>query len=69
MTPSIVLKMVQTQEVKFIDLRFMDFPGLWQHSTFPISELTLESFDHGFGFGYVRQFIREIDIVVRMLFG
>jgi len=28
----------------------MDFPGLWQHTTLPISELTLDSFDHGFGF-------------------
>jgi len=31
-------------------LRFMDFPGLWQHTTVPVSELTLDSFDHGFGF-------------------
>jgi glutamine synthetase len=27
--------------VQFVDLRFMDFPGLWQHTTCPISELTL----------------------------
>src|SRR5438270_6868788 len=50
MTPRDVLKLVETKNVQFIDLRFMDFPGLWQHTTCPISELTLDSFDHGFGF-------------------
>ncbi len=50
MTPRDVLKLVETKKAQFIDLRFMDFPGLWQHTTLPVSELTLESFDHGFGF-------------------
>ena len=50
MTPQDVLKLCKQRNVQFIDLRFMDFPGLWQHTTCPISELTLDSFDHGFGF-------------------
>src|SRR3982750_3149360 len=50
MTPQEVLKLVKTKNVQFIDLRFMDFPGLWQHTTVPISELSLDSFEHGFGF-------------------
>src|SRR5215207_7593807 len=50
MTPQDVLKLCQEKQVEFIDLRFMDFPGLWQHTTLPISELTPDSFDHGFGF-------------------
>ncbi|QOV88749.1 type I glutamate--ammonia ligase [Humisphaera borealis] len=50
MTPRDVLKMIEQKKVQFIDLRFMDFPGLWQHLTLPVSELTLESFNHGFGF-------------------
>src|SRR3954462_10794380 len=50
MTTQDVLKLCQEKQVQFIDLRFMDFPGLWQHTTLPISELTLDSFDHGFGF-------------------
>jgi glutamine synthetase len=45
-----VLKLCKDKEVQFVDLRFMDFPGLWQHTSVPVSELTLESFDHGFGF-------------------
>ena len=50
MTPQDVLKLCKERKVQFIDLRFMDFPGLWQHTTVPISELTPTSFDHGFGF-------------------
>src|SRR5271154_2269836 len=50
MTPRDVLKLVQSRDVQFVDLRFMDFPGLWQHTTCPINELTLENFAHGFGF-------------------
>jgi glutamine synthetase len=50
MTPRDVLKMAEQKKVMFVDLRFMDFPGLWQHTTCPVNELTLESFDNGFGF-------------------
>ncbi len=50
MTPRDVLKMIEQKKIQFIDLRFMDFPGLWQHLTLPVSELTLDSFNHGFGF-------------------
>ena len=50
MTPRDVLKLCQEKGVQFVDLRFMDFPGLWQHTTSPIQELTLDSFNHGFGF-------------------
>lgn len=50
MTPADVLKLIEEKKIQFIDLRFMDFPGLWQHTTLPISELTEESFEHGFGF-------------------
>jgi glutamine synthetase len=50
MTPQALLKFSKEKQVQFVDLRFMDFPGLWQHTTVPIGELTLDSFDHGFGF-------------------
>src|SRR5208283_6205246 len=45
-----VLKLCKDKKIQFVDLRFMDFPGLWQHTTCPISELTPASFGHGFGF-------------------
>jgi glutamine synthetase len=50
MTPQDVLKLCKQKDVQFVDLRFMDFPGLWQHTTVPISELGADSFTHGFGF-------------------
>jgi glutamine synthetase len=31
-------------------MKFMDFPGQWQHFTVPISEFDAKSFDNGFGF-------------------
>jgi glutamine synthetase len=50
MTPKDILKLCQENHVRFVDLRFMDFPGLWQHTTVPVNELTLDSFSTGFGF-------------------
>jgi glutamine synthetase len=50
MTPEEVLKFVKENDAKVVDLRFMDFPGIWQHFTVPISELEASSFEDGFGF-------------------
>jgi glutamine synthetase len=50
MTPKEVLDMAKENGVVVVDLRFMDFPGLWQHFTVPISELEESSFEDGFGF-------------------
>jgi glutamine synthetase len=50
MTPKEVLAMIKEQGIKVVDLRFMDFPGMWQHFTVPISELDESSFEDGFGF-------------------
>jgi len=50
MTPKDVLDMAKENGVKVVDLRFMDFPGLWQHFSVPISELEESSFEDGYGF-------------------
>jgi glutamine synthetase len=50
MTPKEVLDMAKENGVKMVDLRFMDFPGLWQHFSVPIRELEESSFEDGFGF-------------------
>jgi glutamine synthetase len=50
MTPEQALAMAKENGVKVVDLRFMDFPGMWQHFSVPIGELTAESFEDGFGF-------------------
>src|SRR5437660_1292154 len=41
---------VPPSEVKAIDLRFMDFPGLWKHFTIPAEVLDEDKFEDGIGF-------------------
>ncbi len=50
MTPKEVLDLVKEKNIKVVDLRFLDFPGVWQHFTVPASELDEGSFEAGFGF-------------------
>jgi len=50
MTPRDVLAFSKEKGAKVLDIRFMDFPGVWQHFTVPISELEESSFEDGFGF-------------------
>ncbi|MEK6984200.1 MAG: type I glutamate--ammonia ligase [Nanoarchaeota archaeon] len=38
------------ENVKFVDLKFTDMPGMWQHFTVPISQLTESAISGGFGF-------------------
>ena len=49
MTPSEVLQFAQDKKVQQVDLRFTDLPGLSQHVSYPISQLTADSFEEGFG--------------------
>ncbi len=39
MTPQEVLALCRERGIKAVDLRFMDFPGLWQHFTIPVNKL------------------------------
>jgi len=48
--PSDVIKQVKEKNIRVIDIRFMDFPGVWQHFTVPACELEESSFEDGFGF-------------------
>ena len=38
LTPQAVLAMCRERDIKAVDLRFMDFPGLWQHFTIPVEQ-------------------------------
>lgn len=49
-TPKEVLALCREKDVKAVDLRFMDFPGLWQHTTIPVGCLTEDVFEDGLGF-------------------
>ncbi len=68
MTPKQVLQLAKQENIEFIDCRFLDFPGLWQHTTYPVTELTEQSFVDGFGFdgSSIRgwQAINESDMII-----
>ncbi len=48
-TPREVLEFCEQNEVKIIDVRFTDLPGLWHHISFPVLQLRESSFEEGFG--------------------
>jgi glutamine synthetase len=62
------LALIREREVKAVDLRFMDFPGLWQHFTIPADALDEGVFEEGLGFdgSSIRgwQAINESDMLV-----
>ena len=45
-----VLKLIKDKEVKFVDLRFTDPRGKWQHVTFDLSLIDEDAFSHGLMF-------------------
>ncbi len=49
-TPASVIEMAKAQGAKMVDLRFIDLPGVWQHTSVPIHRLEESSFEDGFGF-------------------
>src|SRR5205823_5013624 len=49
-TPKEVLALVRQREVTTVDLRYMDFPGVWQHFSIPADALTEETFEEGVPF-------------------
>ena len=50
MTPSEVIALAKEKEIKIVDLKFTDLPGMWQHFSIPVSELTEDLFEEGTGF-------------------
>ncbi|MCB1155030.1 glutamine synthetase beta-grasp domain-containing protein, partial [bacterium] len=50
MSPKEVLDYAKKHDAVMVDLKFMDFPGMWQHFQVPISELEEDSFEDGYGF-------------------
>ncbi len=50
MTPKEVLDFAKENKAKVVDLRFMDFPGIWQHFSVPVKELSESLFEEGLGF-------------------
>ncbi|RUM29819.1 MAG: type I glutamate--ammonia ligase [Aquifex sp.] len=49
-TPEEVLDLIQKEGVQYVDLRFSDPFGQWQHLTIPAYEISKETFENGRGF-------------------
>ena len=45
-----VIKFARENNVKMVDFKFIDLPGMWQHFTIPTSELTEDIFTEGLAF-------------------
>ncbi|MFN4244740.1 MAG: type I glutamate--ammonia ligase [Brevinematia bacterium] len=62
------LKFIKDQGIEIVDLRFMDFPGLWQHFSVPSNAIDEEVFEKGLGFdgSSIRgwQSINESDMIL-----
>src|ERR1700724_2389469 len=45
-----VIGLAKDKQAVMVDMKFMDFLGLWQHFTIPIAELSEGIFEEGLGF-------------------
>jgi glutamine synthetase len=63
-----VFALCRERDVKAVDLRFVDLPGVWQHFTIPVGKLTDDVFEEGLGIdgSSIRgwQAINESDMLV-----
>lgn len=50
MTPKDVLTFAQENNAVMVDLKFIDFPGIWQNFSIPVCELEEATFEDGLGF-------------------
>jgi len=67
-SPSDVMSLVADEGIEVVDFRFCDLPGLMQHFSAPVHELSEESFEEGYGFdgSSIRGFqeIQESDMLL-----
>jgi len=45
-----VISLAKDNDCKFVDFKFIDLPGIWQHTTIPANRLNEEIFEEGIGF-------------------
>ncbi|MBU4211872.1 MAG: glutamine synthetase, partial [Verrucomicrobia bacterium] len=68
-TPRDIVTFIQKEKIEVVDLRFMDFPGLWRHFSVPAREMKEETFEKGLGIdgSSIRgwQVINESDMLVK----
>ncbi|MCK4236407.1 MAG: glutamine synthetase, partial [Candidatus Krumholzibacteria bacterium] len=49
-SPGEVVEFARSQQAEFVDIKFMDFPGAWQHFTIPLVNFSEKVFEEGMGF-------------------
>ncbi|MFK7986932.1 MAG: type I glutamate--ammonia ligase [Sandaracinaceae bacterium] len=49
-TPAEAIAFAKERGAKMVDLRFIDLPGVWQHTSVPMHRLDEAAFEDGFGF-------------------
>ncbi len=68
LTAKDVVKLVKDRDIKMIDFKFVDMPGVWQHYSIPAYRLDESLFEDGIGFdgSSIRGFaqIQESDMLV-----
>jgi len=68
-SPQEVLNLIEQEGVQFVDLRFADPFGQWQHMTLPAYEFSMDAFEKGIGFdgSSIRgwQSINESDMIAK----
>ena len=67
-TPKDVFAAIKETDIKIVDVRFTDLPGVWQHFSVPANTLDDDAFNEGIGFdgSSIRGFqtIDESDMLV-----
>jgi glutamine synthetase len=49
-SPKAVIEKARETDTKMVDFKFVDLPGLWQHFSIPLDQLTESVFSEGIGF-------------------
>jgi glutamine synthetase len=50
MNPKEVIELGKKHGAVMVDLKFIDLPGKWQHTSVTFDRLEVDSFEEGFGF-------------------
>lgn len=66
--PREIIEMIKAQNIKMIDLKFIDVPGMWQHTSVPAAMMDEDALTAGIGFdgSSIRGFqsIHESDMIL-----
>ena len=53
-----IAALIKSNNIEFVDLKFVDLPGIWQHFTIPVGKLDEDLFTEGIGFDGASRLIK-----------